>query len=378
MGQESWSKAVALIVGATGMVGVALAEALKQPTALGGPWKVYGAARRCLPSWFPSCFLDEYLTFDALNSEDTHKILSKISDEVTHVFWLALQVDEKEEENIRLNSAMLDNVLRSLTSSNSSSLKHVTIQTGTKQYMGPIFDPSLATDKMVPHEPPFKEDYPRLPFPNFYYALEDLVASYAETNSFSFSIHRSSIIIGASSISVFNSLLTLCVYAVICKEEGVPFRYPGNRYTWEHFCDMSDARLLAEQQIWAGATEKAKNQAFNCTNGDVFAWKSIWRLFCEMFELEFEENYGGEGFDIVEFMKDKGEIWEGVVQKHNLFRTRMEEITCYPELQTVLRFEFQHVCSMNKSKELGFLGYADTLKRIRVWVQKLREMNIIP
>nr|GLL48451.1 iridoid synthase-like [Ipomoea trifida] len=380
MGQENCSKAVALVVGATGMVGVATVEALKQPTALGGPWKVYGAARRPLPSWFPSSFLDEYITFDALNLEDTHKSLSKISNEVTHVFWLALQVHEKEEENIRLNSTMLDNVLRSLTSSNSTSLTHVTIQTGTKQYMGPIFDPSLATDKMIPHEAPFKEDYPRLPFPNFYYALEDLVANYAETNSFSFSIHRSSIIIGASSLSVFNSLLTLCVYAIICKEKGFPFRYPGNRNTWHHFCDMSDARLLAEQQIWAGVTEKAKNQAFNCTNGDVFAWKSIWRLFCDMFELEFvafEEN-DDKQFDIVEFMKDKGEIWEGIVQKDGLFRTRMEEITCYPALQTVLRFPFQHVCSMNKSKEFGFLGYADTLKRMRVWVQKLREMKIIP
>nr|GMD75956.1 iridoid synthase-like [Ipomoea batatas] len=363
MGQENCSKAVALVVGATGMVGVAMVEALKQPTALGGPWKVYGAARRPLPSWFPSSFLDDYMTFDALNFEDTHKSLSKISHEVTHVFWLALQVVEREEENIRLNSTMLDNVLRSLTSSNFTSLKHVTIQTGTKQYMGPIFDPSLETDKMIPHEAPFKEDYPRLPFPNFYYALEDLVARYAEKYSFSFSIHRSSIIIGASS------------------EKGFPFRYPGNRYTWEHFCDMSDARLLAEQQIWAGVTEKAKNQAFNCTNGDVFAWKSIWRLFCDMFEIEFvafEENGDNKQFDIVEFMKDKGEIWEGVVKKHRLFRIRMEEITSYLALQTVLRFQFQHVCSMNKSKEFGFLGYADTLKRIRVWVEKLREMNIIP
>nr|GMD89299.1 3-oxo-Delta(4,5)-steroid 5-beta-reductase-like [Ipomoea batatas]GME00827.1 3-oxo-Delta(4,5)-steroid 5-beta-reductase-like [Ipomoea batatas]GME20149.1 3-oxo-Delta(4,5)-steroid 5-beta-reductase-like [Ipomoea batatas] len=100
-----------------------------------------------------------------------------------------------------------------------------------------------------------------------------------------------------------------------------------------------------------------------------------------MFELEFvefEESDDNKQFDLVEFMKDKGEIWEGVVQKHGLFRTRMEESTCYPALQTVLRFQFQHVCSMNKSKEFGFLGYADTLKRIRVWVQKLREMNIIP
>nr|GMD83741.1 iridoid synthase-like [Ipomoea batatas]GMD92166.1 iridoid synthase-like [Ipomoea batatas] len=93
-----------------------------------------------------------------------------------------------------------------------------------------------------------------------------------------------------------------------------------------------------EQQIWAGMMEKTKNQAFNCTSGDVFAWKSIWKLLCDMFELEFvafKEN-GDKEFDIVEFMKDKREIWEGVVQRHRLFRTKMEWITCYSALQTVL------------------------------------------
>nr|GMC57637.1 iridoid synthase-like [Ipomoea batatas]GME14766.1 iridoid synthase-like [Ipomoea batatas] len=59
---------------------------------------------------------------------------------------------------------------------------------------------------------------------------------------------------------------------------------------------------------------------------------------CDMFELEFvafKEN-GDKEFDIVEFMKDKREIWEGVVQRHRLFRTKMEWITCYSALQTVL------------------------------------------
>jgi hypothetical protein len=36
---------------------------------------------------------------------------------------------------------------------------------------------------------------------------------------------------------------------------------------------MSDARVLAEQQIWAAVTDGAKNQAFNCTNSDVFTFE---------------------------------------------------------------------------------------------------------
>ena len=50
---------------------------------------------------------------------------------------------------------------------------------------------------------------------------------------------------------------------------------------------MSDARVLAEQHIWAAVTDGAMNQTFNCTNGDVFTWKSLWKVLCEVFDVEF-------------------------------------------------------------------------------------------
>uniref|UniRef100_A0A3N7G789 PRISE-like Rossmann-fold domain-containing protein n=1 Tax=Populus trichocarpa TaxID=3694 RepID=A0A3N7G789_POPTR len=196
--------------------------------------------------------------------------------------------------------------------------------------MGPIYDPSLRGE-LVHQDQPFKEDLGRLPYPNFYYALEDLVASYLP--SITHSVHRSSIIIGASSRSLNNTLLTLSVYAIICRYQGLPFRYPGNKYTWEHFCDMSDARVLAEQQIWAAVTEGAKNQAFNCTNGDVFTWKSLWGVLCEVFDVEFvafEEN--DEKFDWLGMMKGKGKVWDEIVEKYGLFETKMEDITCFEHL----------------------------------------------
>ncbi|MBA0650323.1 hypothetical protein Goklo_017753, partial [Gossypium klotzschianum] len=229
---------------------------------------------------------------------------------------------------------------------------------------------------LEPHEPPFREDLPRLPYPNFYYALEDLLESYAP--SLTYSVHRSSIIIGASSRSVYNALLTLAVYALICRYEGLPFRYPGSRYTWEHFCDMSDARVLAEQHIWAAVTPSAKNQAFNCTNGDMFSWKSLWKKLCDIFDLEFIPFVELENFDFVELMKEKSKVWDEIVEMHGLYKTKLEEITCAAALINVLHFGFQHVCSMNKSRDYGFFGYADTLKSIPMWVERLRDMKIIP
>nr|XP_023884013.1 3-oxo-Delta(4,5)-steroid 5-beta-reductase-like [Quercus suber]POE70981.1 isoform 2 of 3-oxo-delta(4,5)-steroid 5-beta-reductase [Quercus suber] len=366
---------VALVVGVTGMAGLSLAEALKSPTALGGPWKVYGSARHAKPTWFPSSTLDHYITFDALNFDDTLKHLSPIAHEITHVFWVAIQVRENEESNIAANSTMLENVIKALKSATPSRLCHITLQTDTKHYMSPIFDPVLGT-RLVRHEPPFHEDMPRLPYPNFYYALEDLLASYSP--SLTYSVHRSSIIVGASSRSFYNVLLTLCVYATICRYQGLPFRYPGTKYAWENFCDMSDARVLAEQQIWAAVTDRAKNQAFNCTNGDVFTWKCFWKVCCEIFDVEFVPFDENEKFDWVGMMKKKGRVWDEIVEKYGLYKTNMEEIICPEALDAVLHFSFPHVCSMNKSREFGFFGYANTLKSIGMWVGRLRDMKIIP
>ncbi|KAK9061673.1 hypothetical protein SSX86_018856 [Deinandra increscens subsp. villosa] len=374
MEQDRPRHPVALIMGVTGMAGVALTEALKNPTVLGGPWTVYGVSRRSLPAWFPSSLLDRHLILDALNEQQTCTILAPLSSQITHVFWVALQVNESEQVNISLNSAMLTNVLDVLTGSADSKLCHVTLQTGTKQYMGPIFDPILST-QIVPRDPPFLEDYPRLPFPNFYYALEDILAS---KYSLTYSIHRASMIIGASTRSYFNLVCTLAVYALVCKHENHPFRYIGNKYTWEHFWDMSDARVLAEQQIWASMTDKAKNEAFNCTNGDVVTWKLIWKVFCDVFGVEFVEFDENEKFDVAEFMKDKGEVWEKIVEENGLYETTMEEITCFGASDMVLKLEIQHVCSMNKSREFGFHGYTNTLKSIPEWVHKMRQMKILP
>ncbi|CAI0550530.1 unnamed protein product [Linum tenue] len=171
---------------------------------------------------------------------------------------------------------------------------------------------------------------------------------------------RPSYIAGATPRSLFNTMVSMGVYATICRYRGLPLRYPGSRYTWEHFCDMSDSRLLAEQQIWAATTESAKNQAFNCTNGDFFTWKKFWKAFCQVFDVEFDEEEEC-GFDVVGMMAGMGHVWDEIVEKHGLVRTKMADITCFDAVTVVTNFKFQHVCSMNKSRKFGFLGYCNTL-----------------
>ena len=100
---------------------------------------------------------------------------------------------------------------------------------------------------------------------------------------------------------------------------------------------MSDARVLAEQQIWASVTDKAKNQAFNCTNGDVFTWKMLWKVLCDVFDVDFVPFDDKKNFDLVDFMKDKGEVWDKIVETNGLYKTNMEEIACFKGIQVNLK-----------------------------------------
>ncbi|MED6191332.1 hypothetical protein PIB30_115376, partial [Stylosanthes scabra] len=113
---------------------------------------------------------------------------------------------------------------------------------------------------------------------------------------------------------------------------------------------MTDSEVLAQQHVWAAVTKKAKNQAFNCTNGDLFTWKSMWKLLSEVFDVEFVGFDDEDGFDLAEFMKDKDEIWDEIVEKHGLVKTKLKEFAYFEMLKAVMHFDFQHVCSMNKSK----------------------------
>ena len=66
---------VALVIGVTGIVGNSLVEILPLSDTPGGPWKIYGVARRPKPDWSPDTSV-EYIQCDVLDRELT---LEKIS-----------------------------------------------------------------------------------------------------------------------------------------------------------------------------------------------------------------------------------------------------------------------------------------------------------
>ncbi|KAE9603620.1 hypothetical protein Lal_00001840 [Lupinus albus] len=362
---------VGLIIGVTGIVGNSLAEILPLADTPGAPWKVYGVARRPRPSWNADHPI-QYVQCDISDPDDAESKLSVLTD-VTHIFYVSWSLQKTEVENCKVNGAMLRNVLRSVIP-NAPNLRHVSLQTGGKHYLGSF----EVIGKIKSHEPPYTEEMPRLDAPNFYYTQEDILFEETEKReNLTWSVHRPQTIFGFSPYSLMNLIGTLSVYAAICKHEGAPLRFPGSKVAWECYSTISDADLIAEQHIWAAVDPYARNEAFNISNGDVFKWKHMWQVLAEQFGIEdygFEE---GSNLKLSELMKNKGSVWDEIVKENNLLPTKLEEVGDWWFSDIVLSGE-PGLDSMNKSKEHGFLGFRNSKNSFITWIDKTKSYKIVP
>ena len=364
-------KSVALIIGVTGIVGNSLAEILPLADTPCGPWKVYGVARRPRPNWNADHPI-EYIQCDISDREDAVAKLSPLTD-VTHIFYVTWANKPTEIENCKANGTMFRNVLDAVVPS-ATNLSHICLQTGAKHYIGPF----ELFGKIQPHDTPFTEDLPRLDAPNFYYTLEDILFEEAEKNDrLTWSIHRPQVIFGFSPYSMMNIIGALAVYAAVCKHEGKPLKFPGTKAAWNCYSTASDADLIAEHQIWAAVDPYAKNEAFNCSNEDVFKWKHLWKVLAEQFGIEnaeFDED--GPRVSLVEVMKEKGAVWDEVVKENQLEPTKLDEFAwAFSDL--MLSGEAL-LDSMNKSKEHGFLGFRNSKNSLITWIDKMKAYKIVP
>ncbi|KAE8657061.1 3-oxo-Delta(4,5)-steroid 5-beta-reductase [Hibiscus syriacus] len=364
-------QSVGLVIGVTGIVGNSLAEILPLSDTPGGPWKVYGVARRPRPNWNTDHPI-EYIQCDISDPMETESTLSQLTD-VTHIFYVSWISRSSEAENCEVNGSMLRNVLRSVIP-NAPNLRHICLKTGGKHYIGPF----ELFGKIQPHDPPYSEDLPRLNAPNFYYTQEDILFEEIEKKeTLTWSVHRPTNIFGFSPYSLMNLVGSLCVYAAICKHEGKPLLFPGSKAAWNCYSEASDADLIAEQQIWAVVDPYAKNEAFNVSNGDVFKWKHLWTVFAEQFGIEQFGFVEGENRGLQEMMKGKESLWEEIVKENQLQKTSLEEVGQWWFVDLLLSVEMP-LMSMNKSKEHGFVGFRNSRKSFVTWIDKVKAYKIVP
>jgi nucleoside-diphosphate-sugar epimerase len=350
----------ALVVGASGIVGSNLARHLIE-----GGWRVHGLARR------PPSGMDGLIPVaaDLLDPAALRDALRGLRP--TAVFLSSWLRQSTEAENIKINGAMVRNVLDAV--SPAGSVRHVALVTGLKHYLGPFEAYGQGSLPMTP----FREDQPRLEIENFYYAQEDELFAAARRDGFGWSVHRPHTIIGYALGNAMNMGTTLASYATICRETGRPFLFPGSPMQWNGLTDMTDARLLARHLEWATTTEAARDQAFNIVNGDVFRWKWMWTRLADWFGLE-PTSYPGQATPLEQQLAGAAPIWAEIARRHRLAHTDLATISSAWHTDADLGRPIEVVTDMSKSRKLGFLDYQPTDESFFELFGRLRRERIIP
>ena len=223
-----------------------------------------------------------------------------------------------EAENIRVNSAMVRNLLDAL--SPGRSVQHVALVTGLKHYLGPF----EAYGKGALPPTPFREEQARLDVENFYYAQEDEVFAAAARDGFGWSVHRPHTIIGYAVGNAMNMGVTLAVYATHLPETGRPFVFPGSAAQWNGLTDMTDARLLA-RHLDMGATDAGGAQ------------RGVQRRQRRRVPLELDvgpasptgsassrRRSTGEGMPLEQQWPDAAPLWAEIAERHGLAEPDLE------------------------------------------------------
>ena len=351
-------KGTALIVGATGISGYNLAN-----TLVASGWTVYGLARRPVAREGMIA-----VAGDLSDGPSLTRALQGLA--ITHVFYCTWTRRATERENVEANGAMMSNLLAALAD---APLQHVALVTGTKHYLGSFED--YGSGKA---ETPFREDTPRQPGLNFYYTLEDLVFEAAARRGFGWSVHRSHTMVGrADGSNAMNMGRTLAVYATLCRDQGLPFVFPGSREQWNGLTDVTDAALLGRQLEWAARSPAARDQAFNTVNGDVFRWRWMWGEIAAFFGIAS----GGcpdVASPLAARMGAAAEAWARIAARHDLIEADVDRLASWWHTDADLGRALECVNDMTKSRDLGFVDHYDSRASFLDLFAQLRAQRVIP
>lgn len=362
------SQQTVLVVGASGLIGNAVAERL---LASEDDWNVISVSRRT-PE-IRSSRPHRHIALDVQNADDCRSVLGGLEG-VTHLVYAALFEKPglvpgwSDADYLEINSSMLRNCLAPLCG-DGKQLQHVTIFQGTKAYgfhLGPMAMPA-------------RERTPRHEHENFYWVQEDYVRAKAAEHGFGWTVLRPHLVTGGPHGVAMNLPPVVGAYAAICREEDLDFGFPGGVCApWESV----DSRVVAGAVEWAATTPAASGEIFNVTNGEVFGWRDLWPSIAEELGLP---DAGDTPRRLSEFLPDHADTWSRIVKKHNLLPTTIAELLGESHHLADLVFAYgmdqqppPAFVSSIKIRQAGFTECMDTEVMWRYWLHDLMDRRIIP
>lgn len=349
------SKKTAVVAGASGLIGRRIVDQLLAD----GGWNVTGLARRAQTR--PGM---QWIAVDLADRNDVARKLDGLA--ATHIFYAA-RFDhpvEGKTEDVETNTTMLKNLVGVVEAG--GKLEHVHALHGSKWYghqLGPVKLP-LEEDKSA-----------RSPNENYYFEQDAFLRAQSAGKTWGWSSSRPHAFCDPS-VDLPRSIgLVIAVYAEVQRQLGLPLDFPGNARGYQAHTQFTDLGLLARAIVWMATEPRCRNEAFNVVNGDNPRWCEIWRQFAGWFGMPEGEP---RAIKFVDYMADKGPVWDAVVKKHGLKAPPLDQIALWAYGDYQFRPDWDIVSSMQKARSLGFSESLDSFDMFARQFENYRKEKIIP
>lgn len=321
----------AIVAGGSGIIGRRIVEHL----AGTGDWSVIALSRR--PRNMKNV---RWIAVDLNDPEDCQRKLGALH-EVTHIFYAARHdFRDGELESADINGAMFRNVVTTLEPV--AKLRHVHAVHGAKYYGQHV---SKLPGPMI------EDMTPRWNIRNFYYEQEDFLRAHSPGKTWTYTTSRPHMLCDAAFDYARSTGLVIFVYALIQRELGLTLDFPGTASGFHMQHPMTETRLLARCIAWMAQEPRCASQAFNVVNGDKPSWASLWPGFAAWFGIQAGPP---RDFKLVDYLADKGPVWDRLVQKHGLPPSKLETIALWPYGDRQFRSPWDSEMSMAKARTFGF------------------------
>jgi nucleoside-diphosphate-sugar epimerase len=347
-----------LLLGPYGVLGTGVIDAVAENPK----WGIITAARRPAPTYRAQA-ATPHISVDLMDREGTIKAFSSL-DRVTDLVFAAYVEKPTMAETVKPNATMLKNALDALDARNVP-LQRIVLAGGAKSY----------GFHLGAFNAPAKETEPRLIAPIHYHEQEDIVAGWAAKNGASWTVLRPHLVMGPSLNSPMNLVTSLATYAAMTRELGLPLRFPGTKEGWNTLQETTDAELFGRATLWALGEDRARNEIFNVSNGDVYRWRQLWNELAAFYDLPVAEPLA---MSTVSEMSEKDPLWDAMVIRYGLHATPYDQIANWAFVDWMLNFGEEVIQSTIKIRQAGFADCIDTHQSFRRQLTRLRDLRIVP
>jgi nucleoside-diphosphate-sugar epimerase len=349
----------AVVVGALGVIGRYIVECLVAEEG----WSVIGLSRRDAapgPRY-------RHLSVDLLDKDAATAKLAGLSD-ATHVFYAAFQASQGAAaayaSNIAPNRDMLVSAVTAIERA-SPALSRVVLVTGTKYYgshLGPFKTPARESDAR--HLPP-----------DYYFDQIDWLTQFQRRKAWDWVELRPQTLCGFAPGTAMSILPAIAVYAAICKELGLPLRFPGKPGAYGAIYQVTESSHFAKAALWAATEPRCGLEAFNITNGDYFRWKNLWPKIAEVFEMPVGEP---QTISLTQHMAGMADLWRTMTEKHGLKPFGWSELVAWPFADYVFGCDWDVMSDTTKSRRFGFHDVVDSEEMFCRLLRRFRVERIVP